>query len=261
MNGWQLAFYRFVALENIEQLRGDFFSTLKSLGMRGTVLLAHEGINGGVAGTNEAVEEFQAYLDSRYPGISYKKNAITAMPYKRLLVKLKKEIVTMGVKEMSPPAIEAPRLSPAMLKNWLDEKKDIILLDTRNNYEVELGSFEGAHAIDINHFRHFPEKAKALPKEWADKTVVSFCTGGIRCEKAAPYLRSIGFKDVYQLDGGILRYFEEQGGAHWQGDCFVFDHRTALTPELLPSGAIICQSCHNVVDKKFDGICPRCQKE
>ncbi len=259
MYGLQLAFYRFVALDNFKELRSEFFSTLKSLEMRGTVLLAHEGMNGGVAGTTEAVEKFQAYLDARYPGASYKKNPIEAIPYKRLLVKLKKEIVTMGVPEMSPPLVDAPRIQPKQLREWLDQGKEIVLLDTRNDYEVEVGTFEGAHAIGINHFRHFPKKAQELVADMGNKTVVSFCTGGIRCEKAAPYLQSIGFKDVYQLDGGILRYFEEEGGAHWNGDCFVFDHRTALTPELLPSGAIICQSCHNVVDKKFAGHCPRCE--
>ena len=188
-----------------------------------------------------------------------------------MLVKLKKEIITMRQPQVRPIGVRAPAVKPADLKRWLDAGRDdagreVVLLDTRNAFEVQIGSFE--HAIDpgIRSFGEFPDRLAALSPDLQDKTVVTFCTGGIRCEKAVLYMQDHGLDHVYQLDGGILKYFEEVGGAHYRGDCFVFDRRVALTPELLEAGYAECFNCRAVVwpDKqrslKYEvgKSCPQC---
>ncbi|MFN9914128.1 MAG: rhodanese-like domain-containing protein, partial [Pirellulaceae bacterium] len=154
------------------------------------------------------------------------------------------------------------------LKAWLDAGRPVTLLDTRNDYEVELGTFQQAIDLGIHHFRDFPQAAAAIPEEIKARPMVTFCTGGIRCEKAGPYLEQLGFREVYQLDGGILNYFERCGNSHYEGDCFVFDHRVAVTPELKPSGAKLCFACQAVLtaddlasEKYASGIsCPHCYR-
>jgi UPF0176 protein len=152
-----------------------------------------------------------------------------------LRVKVKPEIVTFRQPDCDPANHPAPALNAATFKQWLDEGRDIVVLDTRNTFEFERGAFEGSVHLGNHNFTDFAQAVDAAPAEWKNKTVVTFCTGGIRCEKAAPFLQARGFKDVYQLDGGILRYFEEQGHAHYKGECFVFDEREALDPELKPA--------------------------
>jgi predicted sulfurtransferase len=185
-------------------------------------------------------------------------------PFKRMLVKIKKEIIAFGVDGIDPVNKPAPRLAPAELKAWLDEGRDVVLLDTRNDYEVKLGTFHNAKVIGVDHFRQFPTAVAALPAEMKDQVIVSFCTGGIRCEKAAPFLIDQGFQNVYQLDGGILKYFEDCGNAHYDGDCFVFDQRVGLDPALAPAECARCVACQAPVIESHDGAAiddkaPRCR--
>jgi UPF0176 protein len=153
-------------------------------------------------------------------------------------VKIKREIIAFGIPDIVPAEHTAPKLAPRTLKQWLDEGRRVTLLDTRNDYEVNLGTFRGTLVPHIDHFRHFPEAAAKLPESLKDEPVVMFCTGGIRCEKAGAYLEKIGFRHVHQLDGGILKYFEECGGAHYDGECFVFDERISVGPDLKPTGRV-----------------------
>ncbi len=186
----------------------------------------------------------------------------------RMLVKLKKEIISMGVPEISPAQNPAPVITGQQLKQWLDEGREMVLLDTRNDYEIRLGSFKGAMNLALNHFRSFPQAIKQLDPALKNKTIVTFCTGGIRCEKAAPLLRQEGFDKTYQLKGGILQYFEDCGGEHFQGECFVFDRRVAVNEQLVETGTVQCFACLNPVSVEEqqspayvpDISCPYCKE-
>jgi RluA family pseudouridine synthase len=182
----------------------------------------------------------------RIPGLAklaVKYSETAHQPFNRMLVRIKKEIIAFGMPGIEPGRYTSRRLSAQELRRWLDEGRPVTLLDTRNDYEVKLGTFRNALPIGVDQFREFPAAVARLPEELKQQPVVTFCTGGIRCEKAAPYLESQGFSDVYQLDGGILKYFEECGGAHYEGDCFVFDQRVGLDPALHESAAAQCFKC------------------
>lgn len=239
-----LAFYKFVALDRLPELRAELkdFCVLHSL--KGTILISAEGINCCIAGGRAAIDALRAHLDAdaRFSNLPYKESLSDHQPFTRMLVKIKKEIIAFGI-PVDPSGNRAPAVSAIELKQWLDEGREVILLDTRNDYECLTGKFKGAHEMNIRTFRAFPEEAKKLPEDWKNKTVVSYCTGGIRCEKAAPYLRDIGFKDIYQLEGGILRYFEEVGGAHYDGECFVFDYRIGVNAGLKETETAHCNHC------------------
>jgi UPF0176 protein len=178
-------------------------------------------------------------------------------------VKLKQEIITMGRPEIRPEMGRAPSISPQDFKQWLDEKKEITVLDTRNDYEVRFGTFENAKHFQLDDFGQFPEYANHISP---DKPVVMFCTGGVRCEKAALHLLNEGVAEVYQLDGGILNYFSEVGGEHYQGECFVFDQRISVDDKLCETGSVQCASCQGPVTKEeqastqfiSDATCPTC---
>jgi len=231
--------YRFTPLENLPALRERLRTVGLEARLKGTILLSPEGINLFVAGARAGVEHLWAELRA-LPGLADlepKESLSAAQPFRRLLVKIKKEIIAFGVSEVDPARRPAPRLAAKTLKQWLDEGRPVVLLDTRNDYEVAAGTFRGAVPIGIGHFRHFPSATKRLPEVLKDQPVVTFCTGGIRCEKAAPYLQQAGFKQVFQLDGGILKYFEECGGAHYEGTCFVFDERGGVDARLAPTKA------------------------
>ena len=235
-----IAAYRFVALEHLPQLRDEIRARCVRLELKGSVLLAAEGINLFLAGAAENVETCLAALraDERFAAIEAKRSWSDAQPFKRLRVKIKREIVTMRRAEIDPARAPAPRLAPQELKRWLDQGRDLVLLDTRNQFEVALGSFEDALSLQLKSFSDFPRATPALAERARDRTIVTFCTGGIRCEKAAPWLISQGFRDVYQLEGGILNYFEQCGGAHFRGACFVFDERVALDAGLHPDRGV-----------------------
>jgi UPF0176 protein len=239
MKTLNIAAYRFVALERLPDLRRELQTRCNALELKGTVLIAGEGINLSLAGAAADIEAFLSTLrsDARFAAIEVKRSWSAAQPFKRLLVKIKREIVTMRRPEIDPARTPAPRLAPQELKRWLDAGRDVVLLDTRNQFEVDLGSFENTLSLGLKSFGDFPRATPALGAQLRERTIVTFCTGGIRCEKAAPWLISQGFRDVYQLEGGILNYFEQCGGAHFRGECFVFDERVALDAGLEPDCA------------------------
>lgn len=227
-----LSFYRFVSLTDLHSLRVSVYARCAELGLMGTILLAPEGMNAGVTGVPAAIEAFKGFVQDQF-GVAvedFKQMQVSAHSYKRLLVKLKKEIITLGLPEVRPDLQTGKRLSAEELKQWLDEKRPMLLLDTRNRYEIEVGTFAGA--VDLGHetFKEFGERVKTSLQDTQEKAypIVTFCTGGIRCEKASALLMQQGFQDVYQLEGGILRYFEKNGAAHFNGNCFVFDWRLAV---------------------------------
>jgi len=242
MNIVNLAAYRFVALDDLPALRERVLERAAALALKGTVLLAPEGINLFLAGPREATDAFMAWLraDARFAGLEAKESPSGEAPFGRLRVRLKKEIITMHQPAIRPEGGRAPAVDAPTLKRWLDqghddEGRELLMLDTRNDYECDMGKF--AHAVDyrLARFTAFPAAVAADRARYAGKTVVSYCTGGIRCEKAALHMQELGIERVRQLEGGILKYLELTDGAHWQGDCFVFDGRGAIDKQLLPS--------------------------
>jgi UPF0176 protein len=218
--------YKFVTLADPEALRAQLQGNAAANHLKGTILLAEEGINLFLAGPAEGVRAFVDYL--------------RATPFLRLKVKVKREIIRMNHPSIRPEAGRAPSVAPAVLARWLaqgqdDEGRPVVTLDTRNAFEIDHGTFAGAIDWRITKFSEFPQAVLDHRDDLTGKTIVSFCTGGIRCEKAAIYLQDIGLDHVYQLEGGILKYFEETDGAPgWQGGCFVFDEREALGAQLTP---------------------------
>lgn len=240
-----LAGYQFAPLKNLLSLQEELKSLCLQLGIKGTILLAEEGINFFVAGTREAVEALMARL-RQVPGfenLKAKESESQEQPFRRMFVKVKKEIISFGVEGIDPLNAPSPRISPKVLKEWLDAGKPVTLLDTRNDYEIKMGTFLGAVPAGINHFRDFPEAVKKLPNHLKDEPIVTFCTGGIRCEKAAPFMEREGFKKIFQLDGGILDYFKECGDAHYEGECFVFDRRVGVDATLQETSSAMCFAC------------------
>ncbi len=261
--------YKFVSISDIDTLRQQLRERANSLALKGTILLAPEGINFFIAGPEDPVRQFLARLteDPRFAGLESKLSWSDEQPFNRMLVKEKREIITMRRPDVDPSQTPAPRIAPETLKQWLDEGREVLLLDTRNGFEVSLGSFDGAIGLDIKSFSDFPAATAHIDSQWRDRPVVTFCTGGIRCEKAAPLMIKEGFHEVYQLDGGILKYFEQCGGAHFHGECFVFDKRVALGPDLQPTGTGQCYACQAVLtpeeqtssDYAYGVCCPYCR--
>ncbi|MDO9466668.1 MAG: sulfurtransferase [Thiobacillus sp.] len=238
--------YKFVSLADREALQADLAARCQALGLLGTILLAPEGINVFLAGSRAAIDAIVAHLraDPRFADLAPKESLSAAPPFKRMRVRLKKEIITMKHPLIRPEAGRAPSVAAATLKQWLDRGCDdagrpVVMLDTRNDYEVEAGSFDNAVDYPIGVFSEFPPQIAQHRDDFAGKTVVSFCTGGIRCEKAAIHMKAIGIEHVYQLEGGILKYFEDVGSAHYHGDCFVFDEREAVCADLQPASGRI----------------------
>ena len=241
-----IAAYRFVSISDAEVLRETILQLAKGLELKGTVLLAEEGINLFLAGVPERIRAFLARLreDARLTDLEAKESWSDAQPFRKLLVKVKREIIRMDHPAIKPdfarPDGRAPAVDAVTVKRWLDQGHDdegrpVVTLDTRNGFEVDHGTFNGAIDWRIGKFTEFPQAFRDHKAELQDKTVVSFCTGGIRCEKAAIFMREEGLEHVYQLEGGILKYFEETGGEHYSGACFVFDERESLMPDLAPA--------------------------
>ena len=228
--------YRFVQLSSdiLPKLQISLKAKAKELGLKGTVLLSVEGINLFISGENDAISVFQNFLNtySYFLNLEFKKSFSNFQPFKKMLVKLKKEIISFGIDSINPAKYTAPYITPEMLNIWLENRPELVLLDTRNTFEVELGSFKNALNLDLKRFRDFPNAVKKLPEKLKRLPIVTFCTGGIRCEKAAVYLLENGYTEVYQLEGGILNYFEKCGENHFKGPCFVFDARESLTSNL-----------------------------
>ena len=236
-----IAGYRFVTLDDPAALRESLLALARVCGLRGTILLAAEGINFCLAGEPRSVRSFLASLrtDTRFDGLEAKESWSARQPFGKLRVKVKREIIRMNHPAIQPAQGRAPAIDARTVKRWLDQGQDdegrpVVTLDTRNAFEVDHGTFEGAVDWRLSKFSEFPQALRAHRAELEGKTVVSFCTGGIRCEKAAIYMREAGLRHVWQLDGGILKYFQETGGAHFRGNCFVFDERESLDPELKP---------------------------
>lgn len=239
-----IAGYRFCDLPDRDELREPFREACEKNRLLGTILLSTEGINFFLCGDQAGIDGFLNYLESdeRFVDIPLKISHSEKLAFRRMNVRLKNEIISMGMDEIRPADYTGDAISPTEFKHWLDEGRDITILDTRNDYEIRIGTFENAVDLDISTFRTFPDAVanSDLDKE---KTVVMFCTGGIRCEKASALMLNQGFQDVRQLEGGVLGYFEEVGGAHWNGDCFVFDRRVAVDPEMNVTGAEVCFAC------------------
>jgi UPF0176 protein len=235
--------YKFVPLADPAALRERLFAAASQRALLGTILLAGEGINLFLAGSPDDVRSFLAELrsDAHFADLRARESWSAETPFRHLRVKVKREIIRMNHPAIQPQQGRAPALDAQTLKRWLDQGHDdagrpVVTLDTRNAFEVDYGSFDGAIDWRLGKFSDFPQALQQHLHELQGKTVVSFCTGGIRCEKAALVMREAGLDSVWQLEGGILKYFEEAGDAHFHGSCFVFDEREALSAELLPAG-------------------------
>jgi UPF0176 protein len=267
-----IAAYHFVRLDDPEFLRQIYRPYCRKLGLRGTIIFSSEGINVMLAGVVEDIRAFQKKLSEEavFSNLIYKESYSDKLPFTRMLVKVKPQIIPLDEPgRYDPLKRTANHLPPQTFKAWLDAKRDdLVVLDVRNDYEVRVGAFETALDFKLDHFREFPEAVDAhfSDPSLKEKTVVMYCTGGVRCEKASIDLLEKGFKSVYQLDGGILAYFEQCGGAHYRGDCFVFDYRVALDPNLEETKLAVCFECQNPLseaeqaspDYKPGISCPYC---
>ena len=232
--------YKFIPLPDAHALRETLLERALAHALKGTILLAEEGINLFLAGPSDAIRDFVTALktDERFADINPKESWSAEQPFKKMLVKVKGEIIRMNHPTIRPANGRAPAVPPETVKRWLDagvddEGRPVVTLDTRNAFEVDQGTFEGAIDWRIDKFTEFAQAFLDHQAELVGKTVVSFCTGGIRCEKAAILMQAAGLDHVYQLEGGILKYFEETDGSHYRGGCFVFDERRALDSHLL----------------------------
>lgn len=263
------ALYKFVTLTDFENIRAPLLQWMKENDVFGTLLLAHEGINGTVAGSASAIDGLYQWL-ARYPAltrISHKESYTDKRPFHRTKVKLKKEIVTLGVEGVDPTQVVGTYVKPQAW-NQLIASDDVLVIDTRNDYEVKIGAFKRAINPNTSSFREFPDFVKNHLESQKDKKIAMYCTGGIRCEKSTAYLKQLGFKDVYHLEGGILKYLEDVPAAEslWEGECFVFDDRVAVNHDLRPGHYDQCHACRYPItpeDKHspdyLHGVsCPQC---
>lgn len=263
------ALYKFVTLDDYQTLREPLLDFCLAQGVKGTLLLAKEGINGTVSGTREAIDALLGYLraDTRLAELDYKESYDQGQPFYRMKVKLKKEIVTMGVEGIDPKRVVGTYVPP---KEWnaLISDPEVTVVDTRNEYEYDIGTFERAVNPHTETFREFPEYVKTQLDPQKHKKVAMFCTGGIRCEKSTAYLKEQGFDEVYHLQGGILKYLEEvpKEDSLWKGECFVFDNRVAVDHDLNKGQYDQCHGCRHPITEAekqselyLEGVaCPRC---
>jgi len=263
------ALYKFVSLPDYQDLKDPLTEVCQAAGIKGTLLLASEGVNGTIAGTRAGIDQVLGYLksDERLERLSHKESFHDEMPFYRMKVKLKKEIVTMGVEGIDPLQVVGTYVAP---KDWnaLIADPDVIVVDTRNDYEYELGSFEGALNPNTKSFREFPQYIADNMSPEKHKKVAMFCTGGIRCEKSTAYMKEQGFEEVYHLHGGILQYLEDvpSDESLWNGECYVFDNRVSVDHDLNPGTYDLCHGCREPIDEQdktsekfLEGVsCPRC---
>lgn len=266
------ALYRFVKLDDFVELKPPLLAACLEAGVKGTLLLAHEGINGTIAGRREGIDDVIRWLrrDPRLHDLDWKESYHSAEPFHRMKVKLKKEIVTMGVEDIDPGASVGRYASPSEWNALIDDP-ECLVIDTRNDYEVAIGSFKGAVNPNTQSFRDFPEWVKQNLDPAKHTKVAMFCTGGIRCEKSTSYLLSQGFEDVWHLQGGILKYLEDtpESDSRWEGECFVFDSRVAVNHNLEKGSFDQCYACRHPIteeDKASEyyqkGVsCPRCHSD
>ena len=267
--------YKFITFNDTAEKRPEFIAKCEELNLKGTILLTPEGINMFLAGLRHEIDAYMAWLhtDPRFADVVAKESLSDHQPFTKLLIKLKPEIITMRMPLIKPEDGRAPSVDAHTLKRWLDQGHDdkgkaIVMVDTRNDFEVDVGSFDNTIDYRITKFTEFPAVIEANLDALNDKTVVTFCTGGIRCEKAAIHMQNVGYDSVYQLEGGILKYFEEVGGAHYHGDCFLFDYRTALNQKLEATDTEQCFACRAIVTPReqlspwyiVGKSCPHCMK-
>ncbi len=247
------ALYRFAKFPDFESFRQPLLDLMLRYQLRGTLLLAAEGINGTIAGSRTGVDALLSWLaqDSRFTAIEAKESWAADNPFYRTKVKLKKEIVTMGVEDIDPTHIVGTYVEPADW-NALIEDPEVLLLDTRNKYEVEIGTFEGAVNPETDSFREFPDYVAKHLDPAVHKKVAMFCTGGIRCEKSTAYLRQHGFEAVFHLKGGIVKYLEDTPRAvsKWEGECFVFDNRVTVNHQLEKGDYDQCHACRMAITEQ-----------
>lgn len=265
-------FYKFVKLEDCAEKKQSLLSFCQEKGIKGTIILAKEGINATIAGTRQGIDAVLELLhsDPRFAGLEYKESLSNSYPFERMKVLLKKEIVSLGVDDIDPSEKVGTYVSPQQW-NQLISDPEVILVDTRNEYEVNIGSFKGSNNPHTDSFREFPEYVKHNLDPNKHKKVAMFCTGGIRCEKATSFLLKQGFKEVYHLQGGILKYLEEVPAKEslWQGECFVFDERVAVKHGLELGSYDMCLGCGHPISEAEkhspeyeEGICcPHCFQE
>ena len=266
-----IAGYKFEPLDNPIDLVSTYQRKCDELLLKGSMLISKNGINFSLAGTQQAIDTIVAFLeeDKRFLNIPLKVTYSDEQPFRRMKVRLKREIISLGRKDINPRKLTGERISPQDLKNLLDNKEDVLVLDTRNEYETRVGKFKNAIDLNLDTFRDFPKAIESLPEEYKDKQIVMYCTGGIRCEKASAVMIKAGFADVKQLEGGVLDYFKETGGAYWEGDCFVFDERVALDTKLNETEYIYCYICREPLsaeekassDFRINEYCPYCIKK
>ncbi len=247
------ALYKFVTLDDFEQLRAPLLTQMEANNIRGTLLLAKEGINGTISGTRPEMARLLSWLqqDSRLADLSCKESFTSERPFKRCKVKLKKEIVTMGVEGIDPQQAVGTYVKPSDW-NALISDPEVMVIDTRNDYEIQIGTFKNAVNPKTQTFRDFPGYVSNLLDKDKHKKVAMFCTGGIRCEKSTAYLKEQGFEEVFHLQGGILKYIEEVAEADslWQGDCFVFDERVSVNHQLKKGAYDQCHACRRPITEQ-----------
>tara|TARA_X000001036_G_scaffold101064_1_gene94361 strand:+ start:146 stop:988 length:843 start_codon:yes stop_codon:yes gene_type:complete len=263
--------YKFIPITDRKSLQEKILKHSNKLSLKGTVLISEKGLNFSIAGENEAIQDFIKFLrsDKRFSEIDIKTTYNEYQPFRKMLVRIKKEIISMGIDEIDPSTFTGEKITPKELQDKLNNNEDIVLLDTRNEYEVRLGTFEDAVDLNLDSFRDFPTKIMTLDQKMKNKEIVMFCTGGVRCEKASALMLKNGFKNVKQIDGGVIKYFEDTGGSYWNGDCFVFDDRVALDKNLNETDYILCFRCREPLNKKeidsdkykIDEYCPYCFDE
>jgi len=266
------ALYKFVSLPDYKELKESLLNQCLENGITGTLLLAEEGINGTIAGSREGIDATLEYIrsDDRLSDLEHKESLASEMPFLRMKVKLKKEIVTLGVEGIDPTSTVGTYISPEEW-NQIITDPEVILIDTRNDYEIDIGTFKGAINPHTTNFRDFPKYVEENLDPQKNKRVAMCCTGGIRCEKSTSYLLSKGFKEVYHLKGGILKYLEEipEEKSLWEGECFVFDQRVAVKHNLEEGSYDQCHGCRHPIseeDKKSSkykpGVhCPHCYEK
>ena len=260
--------YKFIPIKDELVLQETILQRSTNLNLKGTVLISRKGINFSVSGTKNNIDKFLLFIrsDSRFADVDVKITYNEYQPFRKMLVRIKKEIISMGIEEIDPFQFTGQKISPKELNKKLNNNEDIVLLDTRNEYEVRLGTFKNAIDLNLDSFRDFPKEIEKLRKKLNGKEVVMFCTGGIRCEKASALMLKNGFENIQQIDGGVINYFKETGGRHWNGDCFVFDDRVALDKDLLETDYVLCFRCREPLNKeeigsekyKIDEYCPYC---
>jgi len=240
-----IAGYRFVPVEDTAATLLEIEGFSRGLGILGTIFLASEGINISVAGNMLAILSFRQRLDqtAQFRDIKFHETYCQKVPYHKLNFKTKKELVPLGVETIQAGESQHQYLSPQKLKQWLDEGRDFNLIDMRNTFEYDIGSFATAQHLNLKKFKTLKQRQQEMSQLDKDKPMVTFCTGGIRCEKAGPYMENQGFKQVYQLEGGIIEYLRQTGGTHWQGNCFVFDERITIDSQLRPQSMRLCVEC------------------